>query len=112
MGRGDIFGGSVCAVDRLVCACMQGGMTQMRFQPRQGRLLAAAAENVVSIFDVDSETCVHTLQVCGPWKGGADVKFAFWRVWRMVSCGVECMGEFLWLWSGVRSFCAKVLWLW
>lgn len=44
---------------------VQGGMTQMRFQPRQGRLLAAAAENVVSIFDVDSETCVHTLQVCG-----------------------------------------------
>lgn len=35
----------------------------MRFQPRQGRLLAAAAENVVSIFDVDSEMCVHTLQV-------------------------------------------------
>lgn len=42
---------------------MQGGMTQMRFQPRQGRLLAAAAENVVSIFDVETETCVHTLQV-------------------------------------------------
>ena len=35
----------------------------MRFQPRQGRLLAAAAENVVSIYDVESETCVHTLQV-------------------------------------------------
>lgn len=49
----------------------QGGMTQMRFQPRQGRLLAAAAENVVSIFDVESETCVHTLQVrVGVFGGG------------------------------------------
>jgi hypothetical protein len=38
-------------------------MTQIRFQPRQGRLLAAAAENVVSILDVESETCVHSLQV-------------------------------------------------
>ena len=38
----------------------------MRFQPRQGRLLAAAAENVVSIYDVESETCVHTLQVYFP----------------------------------------------
>jgi hypothetical protein len=36
----------------------------MRFQPRQGRLLAAAAENVVSILDVESETCVHSLNVC------------------------------------------------
>jgi hypothetical protein len=39
-------------------------MTQTRFQPRQGRLLAAAAENVVSILDVESETCIHSLQVC------------------------------------------------
>jgi hypothetical protein len=38
-------------------------MTQIRFQPRQGRLLAAAAENVVSILDVESETCLHSLQV-------------------------------------------------
>lgn len=36
----------------------------MRFQPRVGRLLAAAAENVVSIFDVETETCIHSLQVC------------------------------------------------
>lgn len=42
---------------------LQGGVTQMRFQPRAGRLLAAAAENVVSIFDVESETRIHSLQV-------------------------------------------------
>lgn len=51
------------SIHSLLGHLMQGGMTQMRFQPRQGRLLAAAAENVVSIFDVETETCVHTLQV-------------------------------------------------
>ncbi|KAG0605882.1 hypothetical protein M758_9G095200 [Ceratodon purpureus] len=51
-------------VNQGICTrVFKGGMTQMRFQPRQGRLLAAAAENVVSIYDVESETCVHTLQV-------------------------------------------------
>ncbi|GLJ49376.1 hypothetical protein SUGI_1044600 [Cryptomeria japonica] len=40
----------------------QGGLSQVRFQPRIGRFLAAAAENVVSIFDVESEVCVHSLQ--------------------------------------------------
>lgn len=40
----------------------KGGTTQMRFQPRLGRFLAAAAENVVSIFDVETRICRHTLQ--------------------------------------------------
>eukprot|EP01018_Ginkgo_biloba_P003852 Gb_10345 [translate_table: standard] len=40
----------------------RGGMSQMRFQPRLGSLLAAAAENVVSIFDVETEHCLHSLQ--------------------------------------------------
>ena len=35
----------------------------MRFQPRFGRFLAAAAENVVSILDVETQACRHTLQV-------------------------------------------------
>lgn len=35
----------------------------MRFQPRHGRLLAAAAENVVSILDVETQACRHSLQV-------------------------------------------------
>jgi hypothetical protein len=39
-------------------------MSQVRFQPRLGRYLAAAAENVVSIFDVETGTCLHSLQVC------------------------------------------------
>lgn len=35
----------------------------MRFQPRTGRCLAAAAENVVSILDVETQACLHQLQV-------------------------------------------------
>ena len=41
----------------------QGGMSQVRFQPRTGQYLAAATENVVGIYDVETETCVHSLQV-------------------------------------------------
>ena len=41
----------------------QGGSTNVRFQPRIGQLLAAAAENVVSIFDVETERRTHLLQV-------------------------------------------------
>ncbi|XP_020519880.1 transcriptional corepressor LEUNIG isoform X2 [Amborella trichopoda] len=40
----------------------KGGVSQMRFQPHVGRLLAAAAENVVSILDVESQVCCHSLQ--------------------------------------------------
>ncbi|KAK1298168.1 Transcriptional corepressor LEUNIG [Acorus calamus] len=39
-----------------------GGTTQMRFQPRYGRYLAAAAENLVSILDVETQICRHSLQ--------------------------------------------------
>lgn len=35
----------------------------MRFQPRLGRYLAAAAENIVSILDVETQICIHSLQV-------------------------------------------------
>ena len=41
----------------------QGGAAQVRFQPRLGHLLAAAAENVVSIFDVEADRQMHALQV-------------------------------------------------
>lgn len=36
----------------------------MRFQPRLGRYLAAAAENIVSIFDVETQVCRYSLKVC------------------------------------------------
>ncbi|QHO11767.1 Transcriptional corepressor LEUNIG [Arachis hypogaea] len=41
----------------------KGGITQMRFQPRLGRYLAAAAENVVSILDVETQGCRYSLKV-------------------------------------------------
>ena len=41
----------------------QGGTAQVRFQPRIGQLLAAAAENVVSIFDIEADRQTHSLQV-------------------------------------------------
>ncbi|KAI9073967.1 hypothetical protein K1719_025650 [Acacia pycnantha] len=40
----------------------KGGTAQMRFQPRMGRYLAAASENVVSVFDVETHTCRYSLQ--------------------------------------------------
>ncbi|XP_020681856.1 transcriptional corepressor LEUNIG-like [Dendrobium catenatum] len=40
----------------------KGGTAQMRFQPRLGRYLAAAAENIVSILDVETQSCLHSLQ--------------------------------------------------
>ncbi|KAF5193116.1 Transcriptional corepressor leunig [Thalictrum thalictroides] len=40
----------------------KGGSAQVRFQPRIGQLLAAATENIVSIFDVDTDRQTHSLQ--------------------------------------------------
>lgn len=40
----------------------KGGTAQVRFQPRLGRYLAAAAENVVSILDAETQTCRHSLK--------------------------------------------------
>lgn len=48
---------------KLFYAMIQGGTSQVRFQPRLGRYLAAAAENVVSILDVETQACCHSLQV-------------------------------------------------
>ncbi|KAF2304550.1 hypothetical protein GH714_033264 [Hevea brasiliensis] len=46
----------------------KGGTAQMRFQPRLGRYLAAAAENVVSILDVETQACRHSLQSLELWN--------------------------------------------
>lgn len=42
---------------------MQGGSSQVRFQPRIGQFMAAASGNVVSIFDAESDRQTHSLQV-------------------------------------------------
>lgn len=36
----------------------------MRFQPRIGQAMAAAAGNIVSLFDVETDRQTHSLQVC------------------------------------------------
>uniref|UniRef100_A0A2P2MFR3 WD-repeat protein n=1 Tax=Rhizophora mucronata TaxID=61149 RepID=A0A2P2MFR3_RHIMU len=41
---------------------LKGGSAQVSFQPRIGHLLAAAAENVVSIFDVETDSRKYTLK--------------------------------------------------
>ncbi|XWS17005.1 hypothetical protein CRYUN_Cryun33cG0030500 [Craigia yunnanensis] len=40
----------------------KGGTAQLRFQPCLGKYLAAAAENVVSILDTETQTRRHSLQ--------------------------------------------------
>ncbi|KAL4311193.1 hypothetical protein GQ457_01G023150 [Hibiscus cannabinus] len=57
----------------------KGGSTNVRFQPRIGQFLAAAADNVVSIFDVETDRRTQLLQghntevhsLC--WDGNGDL---------------------------------------
>lgn len=82
----------------------QGGTSQVRFQPRAGRYLAASADNVVTIFDIESETRVHSLQrhtkpvhsVCWDATGDyvASVSEDSVRVWAVGPGGDgECVHE-------------------
>ncbi|KAE8682873.1 Transcriptional corepressor LEUNIG [Hibiscus syriacus] len=66
--------------DDLICSCdnneirywsvkngscagvLKGGASQIRFQPRVGRFLAAAADNTVSLLDVEAQVCRAKLQ--------------------------------------------------
>ncbi|KAJ4969292.1 hypothetical protein NE237_015993 [Protea cynaroides] len=79
----------------------KGGMAQVRFQPRIGQLLAAAADNIVSLFDVDSDRQTHSLQghskevnsICWDTSGDylASVSQDCVRVWSINSG--ECIHE-------------------
>ncbi|KAI4964159.1 hypothetical protein ZWY2020_006961 [Hordeum vulgare] len=79
----------------------QGGTAQIRFQPSTGQFLAAASENAVSIFDVETHTKKYTLQghntdvqsVCWDNTGEylASVSQDLVKVWS-VSSG-ECIHE-------------------
>lgn len=80
---------------------LKGGSTNVRFQPRIGQFLAAAAENVVSIFDVETDRRTHLLQghstevhsVCWDTNGDflASVSQESVRVWSLASG--ECIHE-------------------
>ncbi|KAJ4833166.1 hypothetical protein Tsubulata_044256 [Turnera subulata] len=79
----------------------EGGTAQVRFQPRIGQLLAAAADNIVSIFDVETDRQTHSLQghstevhsVCWDVNGDylASVSQESVRVWSLASG--ECIHE-------------------
>ncbi|XP_008802409.1 transcriptional corepressor LEUNIG_HOMOLOG-like isoform X2 [Phoenix dactylifera] len=79
----------------------KGGTAQVRFQPRIGHLLAAAAENVVSIIDVETDMKTLTLQghnkevhsVCWDANGDqlASVSQDSVKVWSLTSG--ECIHE-------------------
>ncbi|XP_021606125.2 transcriptional corepressor LEUNIG isoform X2 [Manihot esculenta] len=83
---------------------LKGGATQTRFQPHLGRVLAAAAENVVSILDVETQVCRLKLQghknhihsVCWDPSGEfvASVSDDLVRVWTVGSGSKgECVHE-------------------
>ncbi|PPD86465.1 hypothetical protein GOBAR_DD16596 [Gossypium barbadense] len=80
------------------------GTAQLRFQPRFGKYLALAAENVVSILDAETQTCRHSLQghtklihsVCWDLSGEllASVSEDSVRVWSFRSGSEgECVHE-------------------
>ncbi|KAL5711763.1 hypothetical protein ACHQM5_014006 [Ranunculus cassubicifolius] len=79
----------------------KGGSAQVRFQPRIGQLLAAASENIVSIFDVEADRQTLALQghtkevhsVCWDVNGDylASVSQDSVRVWSIASG--ECIHE-------------------
>ncbi|KAK1308329.1 Transcriptional corepressor LEUNIG [Acorus calamus] len=50
-------------INQLSCTRIsKGGTAQVRFQPRIGQYLAAAADNMVSVFDVETDRKSYTLQ--------------------------------------------------
>ncbi|KAL9406993.1 hypothetical protein Peur_003965 [Populus x canadensis] len=79
----------------------KGGTAQVRFQPRIGQLLAAASDNVVSIFDIESDRQTHSLQghstevhsVCWDVNGEylASVSQESVRVWSLATG--DCIHE-------------------
>ncbi|KAE9621127.1 putative transcription factor WD40-like family [Lupinus albus] len=79
----------------------KGGSAQVRFQPRIGHLLAAAAGSVVSLFDVESDRQMQSLQghstdvhsVCWDTNGDylASVSQDSVKVWSVASG--ECIHE-------------------
>ncbi|RWW43225.1 hypothetical protein BHE74_00051139 [Ensete ventricosum] len=88
--------------DKHMCKRVSKGATvQVRFQPRGGQFLAAAAENVVSIFDVETHTKTRTLQghkkevhaVCWDANGKtlASVSQDLVKVWSLQTW--ECIHE-------------------
>ncbi|KAE8730598.1 transcriptional corepressor LEUNIG-like isoform X2 [Hibiscus syriacus] len=79
----------------------EGGMAQVRFQPRIGHFLAAASDKVVSIFDVETDRQTLTFQghleivnyICWDANGDylASVSHNLVKIWSVVTG--ECIQE-------------------
>ncbi|XP_031406262.1 transcriptional corepressor LEUNIG_HOMOLOG-like isoform X2 [Punica granatum] len=79
----------------------KGGTAQVRFQPRIGQLLAAASDKVVSIFDVETDKQIHSLEghpdlvnyICWDATGDclASVSENLVKIWSLTSG--ECIQE-------------------
>uniref|UniRef100_A0A1D1XR09 Transcriptional corepressor LEUNIG n=2 Tax=Anthurium amnicola TaxID=1678845 RepID=A0A1D1XR09_9ARAE len=79
----------------------KGARGQVRFQPRLGQFLAASTENLVSIFDVETDRNIHMLQGhteevnCVSWDATGDYLASVCqdsvRVW---SASGDCVREF------------------
>ncbi|KAK4750886.1 hypothetical protein SAY87_004368 [Trapa incisa] len=79
----------------------KGGTAQVRFQPRSGQLLAAASDKVVSIFDIETDKQVHSLEghpdlinyICWDASGDylASVSQNLVKIWSRTSG--ECIQE-------------------
>ncbi|PNT51407.1 hypothetical protein POPTR_002G241800v4 [Populus trichocarpa] len=79
----------------------KGGNAQVRFQPRDGHLLAAASEKVVTIFDVETDRQIHSFQghsemvnyICWDSTGDilASVSQNLVKIWSMASG--DCIQE-------------------
>ncbi|KAF4347313.1 hypothetical protein F8388_026590 [Cannabis sativa] len=91
---------SKASIDILL-SLLLGGSAQVRFQPRTGHYMAAAAGNVISVFDVESDRQTHSLpghttevhSLCWDTNGDllASVSQDAVRVWSLSSG--ECIHE-------------------
>ncbi|XP_042520738.1 transcriptional corepressor LEUNIG-like isoform X2 [Macadamia integrifolia] len=90
-------------VNRHECTCkFKGGMTQVRFQPQVGQLLAAASGNTINVLDVETGSVQFNLKghikevqsICWDKSGKyiASVSEDRIRVWSALSGG-ECVHE-------------------
>ncbi|XP_052109167.1 transcriptional corepressor LEUNIG_HOMOLOG [Arachis duranensis] len=80
---------------------LKGGNAQVRFQPRVGQVLAAASDKVVSIFDVETDRQIYSLQghteavnyICWDATGDflATVSQNLVKIWTLASG--ECIQE-------------------
>ncbi|KAL4201332.1 hypothetical protein AMTRI_Chr02g258170 [Amborella trichopoda] len=81
----------------------QGGISQLRFQPIAGQLMATSEENMINIFDVETNRCLHTLKghikevsgICWDTDGEylASVSEDCVRIWSLKSSGGDCVRQ-------------------